>query len=566
MEWDQYLFSKFVRVWKRFLASAPDPDRAARAVALAELKPRLTILARALTSAPIEIADAEAEGGYQGNVFFLPPRYDCGPTEDDNRFFYLFRVTYLAMQREMGLNGVGAAPRVLERLFTEYPMIQAAIEAFITIDAVKSASAYLWGKWMAPGKPLAGHASMPKIVATREQVLPQTELKAPPREEIESTALNQKAAEDYTLNHYFEKVETIEEWNGTWRSLDGSDDLGEHAEALEEVNLRQTVRTDQPVHSVYRIDFRGGAGIPESVDGLAAGASFVSYPEWDYKHRVHRPDFCKVFPSLALASQPAYCRHVLAQHAATLNRLRKHFDRLRHSRERVLRQSDGDDLDLDAVVAACTDIRAQHTPSDFLYVARRKRRRDLSLVILVDTSLSTDAYEADERVIDVEKKAIVLLSDVLALQDDRFEISGFSSRTRNHCDYITVKRFSEPWQQASSRLGALAPNGYTRIGPAVRHATALLERELSRKRWILLLSDGKPGDYDRYEGRYGIEDVRQSVRDAERTGVRVFALAIQAAAKHYLPYMFGKGRFRILPRPQLLPEALTAFYSDLQNH
>jgi nitric oxide reductase NorD protein len=92
-----------------------------------------------------------------------------------------------------------------------------------------------------------------------------------------------------------------------------------------------------------------------------------------------------------------------------------------------------------------------------------------------------------------------------------------------------------------------------------------LERESSRKRWILLLSDGKPGDYDRYEGRYGIEDVRQSVRDAEKRGVRVFALAIQAAAKHYLPPLFGYGRFRILPRPQLLPEALTAFYSDLRK-
>ncbi|MFI4935962.1 MAG: citrate/2-methylcitrate synthase, partial [Caulobacterales bacterium] len=37
-------------------------------------------------------------------------------------------------------------------------------------------------------------------------------------------------------------------------------------------------------------------------------------------------------------------------------------------------------------------------------------------------------------------------------------------------------------------------------------------RHRARHRLLLLVSDGKPTDYDRYEGRHGIADVRQAVR------------------------------------------------------
>ncbi len=586
MEWDQYLFSRLLKGWRRLRAPIQDPERAACGVDLDALKPRLVVLASALAGVSIEIAAAEAEGGYRGETFFLPARRDRGPTVADNIFFYLFRVVFLSVQRELGLNWIEKgphsleasrqraeenAPRVLAKLFVEYPMIRERIESIIAIEKNASSSAalqstpYLWGKWMEPPADRERPIPKPGKDTLRQESLPKTALLAPPRETLDRIDLNKKAAEAYTLNHYFEKVETAEDFNGTWRDLDGSDDLKDHADALRELDMRQTVRTEDPVHSVYQVDFRDGAGIPESGDAWFYSAPFFSYPEWDYKRREHKTDFCKVFPSLAAASSPDYCRQVFMQHSATLRKLRKQLSRFRHRRDCVMRQSDGEDLDLDAVIAAHTDIRAERTPSDFLYIAKRKTHRDLSLSILIDTSLSTDAYEANQRVIDVEKEAIALLAAVLAEQGDRFEIAGFFSRTRNRCEYIEVKRFEDKWEKAAVRLGSLVPRGYTRIGPAIRHAAARLARESGRKRWILLLSDGKPGDYDRYEGRYGIEDVRQSVRDAAQQGIRVFSLAVQAKAKHYLPHLFGQGHFRILPRPELLPEALLALYRDLRG-
>jgi nitric oxide reductase NorD protein len=181
----------------------------------------------------------------------------------------------------------------------------------------------------------------------------------------------------------------------------------------------------------------------------------------------------------------------------------------------------------------------------------------------MDLSLSTDGYTGGQRVLDVEKQAVILFAELLSEFGDRFEIAGFSSRTRHHCDYTTLKDFQEPWLRAAGRVGAAEPTGYTRIGPALRHATARMRQERSSARWIILLSDGKPNDYDRYEGNYGLADVRQAVKEARRDGIQIYGLAIEAVARHYLPLMLGSGAYRILPRPEQLSEALADFYKRL---
>ena len=71
----------------------------------------------------------------------------------------------------------------------------------------------------------------------------------------------------------------------------------------------------------------------------------------------------------------------------------------------------------------------------------------------------------------------------------------------------------------------------------------------TRQKLLLLISDGKPTDYDRYEGRYGIADVRQAMREAHQARIHTYALAVDVQAKHYLPQMFGSGNFQILPHP-----------------
>lgn len=76
----------------------------ARSVFLEDMKPRLTLMARALTGHPIEIFPAEREGGYKDNNFFLPISVALFENKERNVTFYFFRIAYLSCQKELDLN------------------------------------------------------------------------------------------------------------------------------------------------------------------------------------------------------------------------------------------------------------------------------------------------------------------------------------------------------------------------------------------------------------------------------------------------------------------------------
>ena len=75
-----------------------------------------------------------------------------------------------------------------------------------------------------------------------------------------------------------------------------------------------------------------------------------------------------------------------------------------------------------------------------------------------------------------------------------------------------LKAFEEaPSPDVRARISALKPGFYTRLGAAIRHTSAALAKRPSRKRLLLVLTDGKPNDLDHYEGRYGVEDTRHAI-------------------------------------------------------
>ena len=186
-------------------------------------------------------------------------------------------------------------------------------------------------------------------------------------------------------------------------------------------------------------------------------------------------------------------------------------------------------------------------------------------MFLLDLSLSSDSYANGNRIIDVEKQISILFGEVLDEYMIDFQIDGFYSKTRNNTTYITLKSFNESWKTARNKIGAVEATGYTRIGPAIRHATNLLSKNYHRKKWLILLSDGKPNDYDRYEGKYGVEDIKQSLREMKIYGINNFAFAIEEQAKYYLPQMFGDNHYNILTSPVELLNSLTKLYDRIEH-
>lgn len=583
---DEYLFTKFAHYFKR--RRMKKEASLANAVALAEVKSRLTIFARAITGAPIEIYEAEREGGYKNNNFFLPSKYTEFSTIEENTSFYLFRILYLAVQKNLGLNwkepneysllesqakANETSSEVLESLFEQFPITYSYYEKFISYYLGKTKKntapdySFIYGKWMlnSPEEkaedPLKNFS---KKVKTANNEQPKTTLKANAVEEIISVQVDEKQVEDAVLQHQFEKVETADEFGGNFRDMDGDDELDDHANALEDLNMKYTVRVDDTAHSVYEADFVENTTIAESAERDEKGY-FVPYDEWDYTKRSYKDNYCKVYPKTILKTDSTYYKETIIKNRSTLMGLRKMLATVNNKYQQQRRQTQGEEFDLDAIIDLFVDVKSRHTPSEKIYLSKRKKKKDVSILLLLDSSLSSDGYAAGNRVIDVEKQVSILFGEILDEFNIDFSINCFHSKTRNHSSYFTMKDFDDDWSRAKFKIGAIEPSGYTRIGPALRHSGALLDKRDTKNKWVILISDGKPNDYDRYEGKYGINDIKQALRELNERQINSYALAIEAQAKYYLPQMFGQNHYQILTTPVELLQSLVKLYEKIKH-
>jgi nitric oxide reductase NorD protein len=586
-EIDEYIVGKLFRHLKK--SKKIHPEITARTVTLNDIKPRLTILARALTGKPIEIFPAEREGGYKNNNFFLPISFSKLSTKKDNLTFYLFRILYLSVQQRLNLNwtleekdqplalsqqkAFETSEEILTILFEEFSIDKKfhteTKQHFIQKENGKNAPDFSWlyGKWMQNeieknSNTILENFSDKTKKANENQAL--TTLKTKAVEEVITVEVDKKQQEDYVLLHNFEKVETAEEFNGTWRDFDGSDELEEHQEALEELNMKYTVRVDDTAHSVYQSDFIENTSISESAE-IDAKGFHLTYNEWDFSKRIYKENFCKVYPKSQQKTDPNYYKKTIAKNASTLLGLRKMLTNVNNRMQQQKRQTQGDEFDIDAITDLYIDVHSKRTPSENIYISNRKKEKDLSILILLDISLSSDGYAAGNRVIDVEKEVSILFGEILNEFNIDFSIDSFYSKTRNFSTYLTVKDFDENWNIAKHKIGAIEPNGYTRIGAALRHAGARLDKRKTKNKWVILISDGKPNDYDKYEGKYGVNDVKQALRELNNRNINSYALAIEAQAKYYLPQMFGQNHYQILTTPVELLRSLVQLYEKIKH-
>ncbi|MFV8343718.1 nitric oxide reductase activation protein NorD [Flavobacterium sp. XS2P39] len=586
-EIDEYIYGKFARHFKK--SKKIDVEILNRTVYLNDIKPRLTILARALTGKAIEIFPAEREGGYKNNNFFLPISISKLPTKKDNLTFYLFRIVYLSIQQRLNLNwtleekdpslalsqqkAFETSDPILAVLSEEFSIDKKfhieAKQYFIQKENGKNTPDFSWlyGKWMQNtieknSDTVLENFSDKTKKGNENQAL--TTLKSKAVEEVITVEVDKKQQEDYVLLHNFEKVETAEEFNGTWRDFDGSDELEEHQEALEDLNMKYTVRVDDTAHSVYQSDFIENTSISESAE-IDAKGFHISYNEWDFSKRVYKENFCKVYPKSQQKTDSNYYKKTIAKNASTLVGLRKMLTSVNNKMQQQKRQIQGNEFDIDAITDLFVDVHSKRTPSENIYISNRKKEKDLSILILLDISLSSDGYAAGNRVIDVEKEVSILFGEILNEFKIDFSIDCFYSKTRNFSTYLTVKDFDENWTTAKHKIGAVEPSGYTRIGAALRHAGARIDKRNTKNKWVILISDGKPNDYDKYEGKYGINDVKQALRELNLRNINSYALAIEAQAKYYLPQMFGQNHYQILTTPVELLQSLVQLYEKIKH-
>jgi nitric oxide reductase activation protein len=227
--------------------------------------------------------------------------------------------------------------------------------------------------------------------------------------------------------------------------------------------------------------------------------------------------------------------------------------------DRYHRQAQGDDIDIDAAIEAQVELMAGSAPDESFYIESKRRRRDLSVLILLDISGSVSQEGLSGKTVhDQQRSVAAALATVLHKIGDRVALYAFHSQGRHDVHLVPVKRFDEGLDNAViSRLYSLQPGAYSRLGAAIRHgASVLIDRSGTSRRLLVVLSDGLAYDHG-YEPNYGAADARQALGEARRDGVGCLCVCVGANTdREILRRVFGSAAYATISKNDQLSRAI----------
>ncbi|MBP7002985.1 VWA domain-containing protein [Amaricoccus sp.] len=591
-------------LWHGWASRRPSPGGAA--VALDAVRPSVAALYRALggggateiVAAPATRRDVNAEpahvADFSGERLRLPPVIDAFPSEALNRAAYLWLAALAAHvvmpapeadRFAADLAEIAALGEAMARARARCPGLapaQAAMARHVLAARPRAAlgrheaaaeaavRALLGGGPAGPAPqgpaprgyrsfapaaillrlvpPGAGRGAAEEAEGAPAPSLPTTTRKTGKREDQDQT--NRK--DSFIINR-FEAIMSWAESLNLNRTTD--DDDAENAQKAAEDQDHITL-SDHLRRAASRLRLHLDLSPQDAEHERLAGR--FTYPEWNHRAGALMPDHACV---LEAEGAPGAA---FVPDARLVARVRRQFAPLHPRRVLLSRQIDGSDLDLDAAVASRVAVRCGASGSDRIWQASRATARDLSVAVLLDCSRSTEAVIGDAPVIDTARHALAALAAGIDTAGDRLGLWGFASLRRDRVFLTRAKAFDEPMSPAvTARIGGFRPGHYTRLGAAVRHASAMLGAETAARRLLLVLTDGKPNDLDHYEGVHGIEDSRRAVREARALGQAVHGVVVDADGQDWFARIFGRGGFTLLPDPARLPRALPEIYQTL---
>ncbi|BBZ42800.1 hypothetical protein MPRM_00810 [Mycobacterium parmense] len=313
-----------------------------------------------------------------------------------------------------------------------------------------------------------------------------------------------------------------------------------------------THRTNSATRGPHAVTSLASPSIADGTDQELAAPDGVTYPEWEAARKRYRPAWCTVrevepkIRSFSFGASPPFDGAI---------GLRRPLARLGMGLHRRRRQSQGDDVDIDAAVEARVEVLAGSVPDEAFYLDSLRRRRDLSVLLLIDVSGSAAEPGTVGRTVHEQQRAAVA-GLAVALHDlgDRVALYAYYSQGRRAVSIVPVKRFDDHLDsQVMRRLNSLEPGAYSRLGAAIRHGSAVLEaRGGTSRRLLVVLSDGLAYDHG-YERAYGAADARRALTEARRRGTGCVCLTIGAGTDvQSVRRVFGSTAHATIARPDQL--------------
>ena len=303
------------------------------------------------------------------------------------------------------------------------------------------------------------------------------------------------------------------------------------------------------------------------LEGKPPMADPVHYHEWDYQIQLERPSWVTVLERRAPLGDLAVIENIISDHKPVISRLKYLIESMRpQAMERIRRQEDGDELDINAAVRAMIDIRTGQQPDTRIMMRHKRNARDLAVMVLLDMSESSNdkVRGHDQSVMDLTRAATVLLADAMDRIGDPFALHGFCSDGRHDVHYQRFKEFDQPYNDlVKARLAGMKGSYSTRMGAALRHAGAQLTRQPRNKKVLFVITDGEPADNDVRDPQYLRFDTKRAVDELSRDGITVYALSLDPHADEYVARIFGVKNFTVIDKVERLPEKLPALYMGL---
>lgn len=296
----------------------------------------------------------------------------------------------------------------------------------------------------------------------------------------------------------------------------------------------------------------------------AASRAFL-YPEWGDDIKGYRRRWARVVetsgdgPDLRRAAdenKDEPCSKILKRLGGLIKLVKNEFGKLRaRDFENISMQKDGSEIDLNAATDYFIDRKTGRTPSENCYRSRKRRKRNISVALLVDRSFSTEGERLGR-----EKDALVIFAEALKKLGDDFAIYTFCGSGDLTCSFGIIKEFQATSDEDVMRkIANIEAFGSTPAGAAIRHATVKLNKREAKTKLLILLSDGLPNN----TAACPVEDTRMALKEAQTLGIRSFCITIDRCAADYLPKMFSHSNWVVVDDVAQLPRKIAKIYRRL---
>ena len=287
------------------------------------------------------------------------------------------------------------------------------------------------------------------------------------------------------------------------------------------------------------------------------------YDEWNEHEKEYYEKWCRVTEKKIFPADSELYREACI-YAAWVRRV---FERLKPDLSRKEKYlANGDNINIDELLRFIVQQKSGETEQEKFYEKPRIKKRDLAVSLLLDASGSTgEECPGGKRVIDLEKEAAFVLAEGLHDLGDKFSLYGFSGSGREHAEFYIYKDFQDEWNSDTQKaLWAAQCASSTRMGAAIRHAGYKLSQAGTRKKLLIIITDGKPmdADYDP-QTRYAQFDVARAGEENRRLGIDSFCISTEENKLEELEIMFPLQKFVIIKSMLDLPRVLSLLYLKL---